>query len=334
MSQQSAPSWYVPDDLWATVENARAAGDSVSAVANFLAETELEGVPKERVERIVSAVPETTSSTDGGVDLSQTPSTSAEPRTQLSRRFSVADVEYLADDEFARVLRLAFEAFGDETVQPPADDPFDLYWDRDDETLGVKTVTATGDDLCTDVVEAAAADESPRVDVSFDRAIVVTNGRFTNDATEAAADAGIVLLDRGQLETILERAMLSTTAVGTVLEAGETHDGTLQKLTAIEAVPDVRCTIDGEATRTAAEIDRITDPEALGGEDDRNDDSETTGEDDTEPTPEAGDDDSLVEPGDTETTDDSVEQGERGVLYANPDEDGDYDAFDDFVEEL
>ena len=330
MSRWSFPEWFVEDDVRATVWNARAAGASTGAIVEVLEATTFDGRPTDRFERIVERIPEQTAaqSADGNRRLSQPPSTSIEPRERPPRRFSVRDVAYLSDTEFARVLGLALEQFDGETRRPTSDDQsaIDLLWDRPDETVGLRTVASTGGGVGASTVETVV--EASPVD-RVDQLVVVTNAEFATRATTVAGDAGVSLIDGDHLETIYDRAALPADAVGTVLEDGAEHDGLLSEIVDLDPVPEPSRSIDTGPTPTAAEIETISHPrDQQRLDDDRRDGTDTGGGESVEPS------DGESEPawGDDGEPRSEPPPGETGVLYADPDEDGDYDAFDDFAE--
>lgn len=330
MSQQSLPEWFVKGDLRATVWNAREAGVSADAIVKMLGETMFDGRPTDRIKRIVERIPEQTAaqSADNDRRLSQPPSTSVEPRERPPRRFSVRDVAYLSDQEFARVLGLALEQFDGETRRPVSDDrsTVNLLWERPDATIGLRTIVSSGSGIEANtvktVVESSTADRAGQL-------AVVTNTEFSTQATTVADDAEVLLIDRGQLETIYDRATLPIDAVGAVVEHGAEHDGPLSEMVDVDPVPEPSRSIDTQPTVTAAEIETISDPSDQPGlSDDRTSDTDTeeggsAGPSDGESKPVgAEDEESWSEPS----------PGETGILYADPEEDGDYDAFDDFTE--
>lgn len=316
------PEWFVDRDVEQTVQRARAADVPEERVVETLAEHAFDGLRDERITNIVERVPDDRRTTDGGIaGLSQSPSATAEPREIPPRRFSVDDVEYLSDAEFARVLGLALEQFGGESIRTADESPLDLYWSRDETTVGIRAATSTSNTVDARSVETLTNGTATSPDrISPDSVVLTTDDDVPAATVETATEAGIAVIDRGQLETVFERAALPAAAVGTVLEDGATHDGPLAELVDLDSVPEPRRTIEAGATRTAAEIDverGSIDPissEGSDGDPDQPTDTSTgptTPNDGTSPPP-----------------------GETGVLYADPDEDGDYDAFDEFTEEI
>lgn len=317
MSQGSIPDWFVEGSVEQTVQKARAAGVPRDTTVETLAEHAFDGLRDERVTNIVEAISDNPGATEDGAGyLSQSPSATTEPRATPPRRFSVDDVEYLSDAELARVLGLALEQFGGESTLTPGDESrLDLYWSRDETTVGIRTAVSAGTTVDIQAVERLTGGRTTSpTGASPDSVVVTTDDVVAAETVEAASAAGLAVIDRGQLETVFERAALPAAAVGTVLEEGATHDGALTELVDLDGVPEPRRTIEAGETKTAAEIDVRTRAKRMEPEDTPD-----------QPT------DSSTEP---MTPNDGVSPpaGETGVLYADPEEDGDYDAFDDFAE--
>lgn len=320
MSQTNFPEWFAEGDVEQTIQQARAADVPQDAIVEALAEHAFEGLRAERVVNIVGAISDDPRTTDcGTVGLSHSPSATTEPRETPPRRFSVDDVVYLSDAEFARVLGLALEQFGGESIRTTDDESaLDLYWSRDGTTVGLRAATSTGNTIDAESVGTLAdAPVASPAGAMPDSVVLVSDDDVPAEAVETATDAGIAVIDRGQLETVFERAALPAAAVGTVLEEGATHDGALAELVELDGVPEPRRTIEAGATKTAAEVDvgRGSVDSTSSEESDDDDQPTDTGTGPTAPKDEA-----------------SPPAGETGVLYADPDEDGDYDAFDDFTE--
>jgi hypothetical protein len=112
-------------------------------------------------------------------------------------------------------------------------------------------------------------------------------------------------------------------AVGTALEDGENHDGPLTDLVEIPPIPSPRKQTDPFEINRAFAIDTL----ATG------DKQETRYAERTEPMTQP-----KTERDETKRDDPLAEAesatGETGTLYADPDEDGDYDAFDDYLDDI
>jgi hypothetical protein len=303
------PSWYSPGKIQSTVQQARSAGVDAGTVTSVLDERELEDVPDSRIESIVDRIPEETDDKTSEPLLSQPPSTDATPRTVDGRRLDVGDVEFLSNREAARVLGLVLEAFDGNTIRtgPQHEVESDLIWNRQHSSVALRVVPLPDSSVGSRHVDALLDGQTvPPERRSPSELAIVTNRGFTEDALEFAAENDVRCLDGGHLEAWLQRVLLPMDAVGTILEEGENHGGPLSELVDVPAVPEPRLSIEPLG------IDPIFDVE--------------TTEETPSPERPARRDDPLA----AVVTD----AGQTGTLYANPDEDGDYDAFDDYLEDL
>lgn len=324
MSSHSHPDWFVADDVAATIRNARSTDTDDEKIVAVLCETALDSLPKARVEAIVSATPDNDTALEGvELPLSQPPSTDESPRESPSRRMTVGDVNYLSDREFARVVGLALEQFDGKTVRPPAnaDLDVDLYWNRQYVTVGIRTVSTGGRALGSEQVESVLnGDVASDVTRSPSELAVVTDGRFEDRATALAIENDVHLVDGGQLETWLRRTMFPPAVIGTVLEDGENHDGPLTDLVELEEMPSPRQITDPLEVDRAFDISELDKPEQV----DRSTSEAGEGTD------QSATEEEKTSQGDP-LRDDEPSPCERGTLYANPAEDGDYGAFDSFL---
>ncbi|MFC7216034.1 hypothetical protein ACFQO4_18350 [Saliphagus sp. GCM10025334] len=295
---------------------------SQQKLVSILAQKELEGVPEARIKSIIDATPNEQRTGNGDLPLSQAPSTDAVPRDPEARVLSADDLEYLSRREFARVIGLALEQFEGNTVRPAVnqDVAVDLYWHRQQQTVGLRMAPTTGDLIGLTQINAVV-DGTVRVEDtrSPSELAVVTNGTFSDRATELASEENIFLFDGGHVETWFRHVALSPPVVGTILEEGENHDGPLDDLVDIPSIPAPRQQIDPfEVSRARAF-------------------NVTVLEFDEDDIPADNTDSSSRDVNQKVAKDHPLgggraPDGERGVLYADPDEDGDYEAFDDYLE--
>lgn len=326
MSKRTLPSWYHPADVRRTVTHAVSANIQTEKITTVLRDQEFDGLSETRVKSIIEAIPASEGKeTNTGIRLSQSPSTDASARPSLANQCSVDDLEYLSTREAARVVGLALEQFDGNTVRPSQTQSVepDLIWNRQYMTVAVKVIPASvtvGPDNIQGLVDGEVVPEDMR---SPSEIIIATAGVFSEDAVELAGKNDIRLYDGGHVEEWLRRARIPQDAVGTVLEAGETHDGPLSDLVDIAPIPEPRKMDD------PLEVDRAFDVS--------NEVTGTSGH----PRSGSGTDPSTEDPkagisptGAESPSSSDPSSGQTETLYADPDEDGDYDAFDRFVGEL
>ncbi len=225
-------------------------------------------IPANRVQAVIETIDVESGGEDGNLTpLSQSPLTEASPRPAPSRRLGVDDVAYLSTREFARVLGLTLEQFDGNTVRPLANEAVevDLFWNRQHRTLGIRTVTSTGEIVgenhITPLLEGRTTSE---VTQSPSALLVVTNGTFSDQAEQIAENNDIGLFEGGHLEQWFRRALIPFDAVGAVLEEGENHDGPLDKLVALPTPPEPRCGVDPLELERVSEMQTETTDERVG----------------------------------------------------------------------
>jgi hypothetical protein len=303
------PSWYNLGKVQSTVQQARSAGVDTDKITSILGERDLDDVPPSRIESIVDRVPDESDDEVNKSLLSQPPSTDATPRSVNARRLDIGDFEFLSNREAARVLGLVLEAFDGNTTRTGSQHEVesDLVWNRQHSSVAFRVVPLPAGGVDSNHVDALLNGQTVPPDRrSPSELAVVTNQGFTEDAQEFAAANDVQCFDGGHLEAWLQRGAIPMDIVGTVLEDGENHDGPLSELVDIPAVPEPRLTVN------PMNIDPIFDIEA----------AEET------PTPQ------RPEKRDDPLADTDADEGQTGTLYADPDEDGDYDAFDGYLEDL
>lgn len=329
MSDSDQPfSWYDPQSVRQTVQNGKENNIETNRIAMYLAERDFDEVPLSRVKKIVDGMPAMSDTSGTGPKLSQSPSTDADPREQLTKQLAVSDLEYLSNREAARLVGLALEQFDGNTVRPPGATRVetDIVWHRQSMTVALRVVPVPSGDVGVSHVDALLEGTIVPPDTrSPSELVIVTNRAYTEEAIEYAAEHDIRCFDAGHVEEWFRRARIPMDAVGTVLEDGENHDGPLTDLVEFPLIPDPRKTVDPLEINRAFDIDSLTmsDEEDIETSDhDRPD--ENQGQQETELDRSTARDDPL---GGTQSP-----SGEAGTLYADPDEDGDFEAFDRFVD--
>jgi hypothetical protein len=322
-----APSWYNPRSVRETVQNGLDQNIGPTRIAAHLAEHDFDDVPIARVETIVEGMPVVEENSGDSPNLSQSPSTDAEPRDQLPKQLAVDDLEYVSNREAARLIGLALEQFDGNTVRPPgtAQVETDVVWHRQHMTVALRVVPIPSGEVGTSHVDALLDGTVVSDDTrSPSELAIVTNRSYTDEAKAYAAEHDIHCFDAGHVEAWFRRARIPMDAVGTVLEDGENHDGPLTDLVDIPPIPSPRTQTNPLDITRAFPIDRLdpgTEQDTDTERPDTERDDSDTGLDET-----AARDDPLAE---TQTT-----PGETGTLYADPENDGDYDAFDDYLEDI
>ena len=277
-------------------------------VVDYLCTERFESTPRHRVHTLVEAAMSRVDETSETPALSQPESTTEMPRERQSRYADVADLAYLTATELSLVLGVVLEQFGGSSRQAARGDDLvvDLFWNRTHDTVALTAVPQHNDEAvgieC--IKRVAGGRTRPTKGRAPSTLAVVTNGRFSEAAQSAAADHDIVLLDQGHLVRWLQVVQLTPEVFGTILEEGEQQDVELEETLETMAEPPTAVTdaapFEMAAVESATEVETSTTlvPE-----------SNPVGESPTPP-------------------------GEHGVLYADPAEDGDYGAFDRFIDRI
>jgi hypothetical protein len=325
MRKSNTPGWYVEDDIAASVRKARKSNTPHSSIVCGLEATFSDNIPKGRINRIVESVPDDkTESTKTDIPLSQPPSTDAQPREQPARIISIRDISYLSPREAARVIGLTLEQFDkvryQYTVRPPANESTEcnLYWKRRQSTVGVRVIPVVENKVSkNDILPLNEGKTSIDSVQSPSQLVVVTNGELSKKAKETAEKHDIRWYDGGHVEVWLRRAKITPEALGDVLENGENHQGPLDELVDISGIAD-------DISLNPLEISRVIDPADLSTRPETEQGTQASSS--NKNSQNATEDDRISQP-DTPSV-----SGETGTLYADASEDGDYDAFDRFVD--
>lgn len=318
-------SWYDSESIAESIRNGLDRNLKPGKVAKHLAEHGFEHISEARLRRIIDAMPSETKATEQThAQLSQPPETEATPRAQHHRELMTGDFEYFSPREAARVLGVVLELFGGNTVRPPetTSTETDLIWHRQQRTVALRIVPLASGSVGANHIQALVEGTTvPPETRSPSRQVVVTNRGFTDEAMDAATTHNIHCFNGGQLEELVRRAKLPMSAVGTALEDGEAHDGPMTDLVDVSPIPEPRRTGD------PLNVPPAFDASALASEDGEPDGTEVTSEPPSPGRP-TTDDNPLTRTGTQPAP------GETGTLYADPAEDGDYAAFENYLEEL
>lgn len=319
-------SWYDPESVRATVANGRANGIDTEHIVEQLSLREFKDVPLTRVERIVDRTLVSEETSVRASDLSQPEQTDAKPRKPPTNKLSVRDLEYLSNREAARLVGVALELFDGNTVRlsGATQGESDLVWHRQHMSVALRIVSIPSGAVGPTHIEALLNGMTVPDDVrSPSELAIVTNRTFTQEALDSATEHDIHCFDAGHVEEWFRRARIPMTAVGILLEDGESHDGPLTDLVDIPPIPDPRKTVDPLEIDRAFDIDELTTepPPAIDTPS-----PEDSGDGDPGLARSTGRDGLL---GSAPST-----PGQTGTLYADPNDDGDFGAFDRFVDDI
>lgn len=330
------------------VRSARRNGSSTTEILDVLDE-QLDNISTKRAKAIIESIPDTEAGHSDKTSLSQDPQTDTQPRENVHRRFGINDFPYLSRREAARATGLVLELFDGNTVRTPENSfsECNLYWHRQHSTVGIRVVPTSdwtvGVEEIDALVEGTTTLDGNR---SPSELAVVTNGAFSPGAVTHASDNDIHCIDGGRLAAWLRRARVDRVALGTVLEDGENHDGPLSELVELDTVPRPRATdpltvqsvIDSSALQPQ-EDDQTHQEQKVKTRSERNESYTPVGGSGAEGSGRGSTNTDEISPGvsDPDTSNrrkKSQPEGEKGTLYADPEEDGDFEAFDRFADSL
>ena len=356
-------SWYDSDDLSKSIRQAldnqvsteriaeqlckrkfsNTYQSQVEAVVTKMSNGGLSDIRQPRLEAIIQSLPESTGE-DGERPNSQPSSVNVTPRGPLTNRCTVSDFAYLSRREAARVIGLVLELFDGNTVRltEEKDIETDLLWRRQHASIAIRVIptrTVISDEHPTAVANGPAVPSSIQ---SPSELAIVTCGKFSDEATAVAKEHDIHCYNAGHVETWLRRAKISLETLGMVLEDGEAHDGPLTELVDASPVPSLEKKLDPFDLPPAFNTEELDTSETPHVSAERVVNDTTGGQRDVKDTVEGQNESSTGSPSVNKSTltqnDTLVENqptaGKKGVLYADPGEDGDYSAFDDYLEDI
>lgn len=346
-------SWYDGDDLYKSIQQALDKQVSIERIAEQLCKREftdvhqsqveavvtrvsnggLSDIRQPRVEAIIESLPEGHGE-DEDLSTSQPPSVDVTPRSSLTNRCTVSDFAYLSRREAARVIGLTLELFDGNTVRLTEEQGLetDLLWRRQYASVGIRVIptrTVISDEHPKAVANGSVVPSSIR---SPSELAIITCGKFSDEARAAAKELNIHCFNAGHVEAWLRRAKISQETLGTVLEDGETHDGPLTELVDASPVPSLEKKLNPFDISPAFNIEELDASEHPKLRAERVVTDAPVKESNS-----SSDSTSVSTPGSTQSeslTENQPATGKKGVLYADPGEDGDYSAFDDFLEDI
>lgn len=354
-------SWYDSNDLSKSIRQAldkqvsteriaeqlckRKFGDAhrsqLEAVVTKMNNGGFSNIRQPRLEAIIESLPESTGE-DEELPTSQPSSVDVTPRSPLTNRCAVSDFAYLSSREAARIIGLVLELFDGNTVRLTEEKGVetDLLWRRQHASIAIRVIptrTVVSDEHPTAVANGPAVPSSIQ---SPSELAIVTCGKFSDEATRVAKEHDIHCYNAGHVEAWLRRAKISQETLGTVLEDGEAHDGPLTELVDASPIPSLEKKLDPFDLPPAFSTEELDTSETSHVSAERVVNDTTGGQRDVKNTVE--DESSTGSPPVNNATpaqsDTLVENqpiaGKKGVLYADPGEDGDYSAFDDYLEDI
>ncbi|WP_135666515.1 restriction endonuclease [Halorhabdus rudnickae] len=333
MSQQQHPQWYQPGSITESIR--RAIEDkaiTTEQIVDVFATHELDA-PRDRITTLVENARD---QLPDNIETASSPTDTGPRRTSPSRIVSTADIAYLNAHDFARILGATLSRYEGSFQTPETVDDVvvDLFWNRQHTTVAIKTApTDPGSTRGSDIVHTVAeGNTTPATGRGASSTVIVSNSSFTDDAHEVAEAQEITLIEQPTLDQWFTDVQLSHEVLGTIVEqhdlTQEEYDdilndlpplpSTLQEIDPLDRQPP---NIEPAASTLNREFTHETPSETTGSNtsrDDQQSESDSAPEDSTE---------SVLDTA-------PEEHGKHGVLYADPDEDGDVDAFDRFAAKL
>ena len=349
-------TWYREGPLVTIVHEAVSSNATRSEIVNVLSENRFSDMSRRRVESIVAGAVERRTPEPGKASPSQPTRSDGRPRSVPTRFIDYGDIEHLGNREFSRLLGLTFERFAGNTVSPLLD-AVDLLWHRQYDTVGVRVVAAQDAEQTLDAIEVISTEDTNPPDTRApSRLVVVTAAAIDEELTAAASDANVELCGRRQVAHWLRIVQLPPSAYGPLLEEGEQSsfdtDSILDKLPPLPSRVEARDPLALDSSRDTVDIEQWTlerdgydktVQSASFAEADQGAGSSVTAASGT------GSTTTSVEPNTDGTStaeenpsigiekpdfDAQPAEGEFGHLYADPDEDGDFDGIDAWVDGL
>mgnify|MGYP007008814574 CR=1 FL=1 len=309
MSDNEGPTWYTPGDVPGSIEAATIDSSVyVEHIVDVLQAHELDA-PRSRIRTLV------TSARDRISERNSTPTDSSdpleEPRAVRSRIFDVEDATYLGERNLATILGVALSRYAGSfsLVDPQADSVLDLLWNKQHTTVGFHVVTRPEQepltaDHVTALHEGNIATGSGRSPAQL---AVISPATATERARSVAEDHEIMVVDADVLRRWFNEVRLTPALVGQILEAETVAYNELEHLISeLDPLPEI------VASRDPLDVSHSSPPIATGDTS-----AITTSIDQALP-----------------VEDETPPPGTQGKLYANPSDDGDFGAFDRFVDNL
>ena len=322
MSHSEPPSWHTPGNIEASLRAAFRISDlSVGEIAEVLEAHELDA-SRDRIEMMVNTTREQFS-TDADATQSST-TTLDEPRPTEVRAIGPTDLEYLGARDAASVIGAMLSRYEGTFSTPEAVDDLsaDLFWNRSHTTIAFGLeLRPNGASVDTSAVQSIVSGETTPVSGRSPSKIgIVSNGAFTDDARTLATEHNILCFGAEFLERWCEETRLTNEVIGELLDEGDRSAEEINEL--LEELPPLPAPIrardpltriqNGDWTTSSLDYEKT----AKHSNSENEGASAATGENTLGSSSTGG------------TDDGSTTTGQHGVLYADPDEDGDFGAFD------
>lgn len=272
------------------------------------------------------------------VDYPYRERTDEEPRATVSRYFDDDDASYVSDRELARVVAAGLQRVeGNARVKGGDSLAVDVLWNRSHTTTALRTVSCTrGEEVSESVIrETLDGEVTPESGRAPSTIAVATNGGFTEGATQAAAGEDLHLVDVGQLQRWFSIFQLTPDLYGPILEQGELVEIDTDEL--LEDAPELPTHLrnvdlfdlsDGylPPEKEPTFSTQAENPQLSEGSSTPRKTKSGNPDQESAPTSRRKTSEGIPAP--------DVGPGEYGKLYADPDEDGDYDAIDTLLENM
>lgn len=308
MSRGDAPEWYHPGDMVTTIQAADEYELTTSEpIVDVLADRELDA-PRDRIEEMVTSAREHLSTRQDGKQPD-----SEDPRPMEPRYVDAADASYLGERSFATLLGIVLSRYEGSFSSPePVDDlAVDLFWNRQHTTVAFRTVGRESSPSVQsgDVRDVIDGDTAPASGRSPSCLGIVSRGGFTPGARKLAEEHDVRLIGRDHLARWFADAKLTPEVLGTIAEREDV--GREELLDLVSTLPDMPTPVREKDPLDLPAVETL---------------SITTAESSqAEPDPAPAQESDVPH---------SATAGEKGTLYADPDEDGDSGTFDRIVDEL
>lgn len=309
MSDHEGASWYTPGDVPGSIEAATVDSSVyVEHIVDVLQAHELDA-PRSRIRALVTSTREQISKRNSTRTEIEEPL--EDPRPVQSRVFDVDDAVHLGQRNLATILGVTLSRYAGSfsLVDPEVDSVLDLLWNKQHTTVGFHVVTRPDQeplsaDHVTAVHEGSTDTGSGRSPAQL---AVIGPATATERARSVAEDHDIVVVDADLLRRWFSEVRLTPAFVGRILEAETAaYDELAHLISELEPMPDV------VVNRDPLDVNHSSRPIATG--------------DTTAVTP--GIDQALP------VEDETPPPGTQGKLYSDPSDDGDFGAFDRFVDNL
>lgn len=325
MSQSRTPPWHTPGDIEESLRAAFRISDlSVKEIAEVLETHEFE-VPRNRVETMVETTREQFS-TEAAATLSST-ATLEELRPTEVRVIDPTDLEYLGARDAAYVIGAMLSRYEGTFRIPEAVDELsvDLFWNRSHTTVafGIE-LRPDGAPVDASAVRSIATGETTPVSGRSPSTIgIISNGTFTDEAQILATEHNIRCFGMNSLNRWCKETRLTDGVIGKLLDEGDKSIEEINELLDESlSLPDpfrerdpLQLVQEADWTTSTLDYEEIA-------EQDGSEDGGASA---------ARDGDMIGTPSTTgQAGDEYPNTGQHGVLYADPDEDGDFEAFDRF----